>query len=260
MNRVMALALCVIFVVMMQIKTAEAQQVSQEDQAVQNPASREDIERATREMKNAIRSAEQKSVKQILIERENLRQQTQSLRDEQTRQLLKIEREQKEAREEAKAEAVRLQEQQQKTRTAMYLGTGVVVTIVLIGILVSMFFRGRKSAEEDKETLVRVSDKNRFLIHGKNISIENVRAFIEESPVLSELLSSNGLVEVPSVLELPEREGSQLSGQKFNCTTIFDKEGSATIRFDERPTDPPCAWKNRNKRAAEIAMQKTQAA
>lgn len=259
--------LLVLFSIQAQGRMAEgAQQAEVKEvqvEPVPNPASREDVERATREMKRAILRSEQKSARDIAVERENARKQSEALRAEQQRQLELLAEKQRQANMEARAEAERL-----ATRNQRFLIATLVLSVIILGAVL-FILGGRKSDQVktetektkiiEKETSLSSLTMERFLISDKT-TIKDVRFFAEEKPVLRELLTSKRPIEIPCILVLPYREGSELNGTKLNCTVILSEDGNAMVRFDAKP-DESFAWKNRNYRAAEIAKsQKSEAA
>jgi hypothetical protein len=244
--------LIVAFVVLTSVNITNAQ-VPNSVPVTETPASREDVVRATENMKRAVMRAidraERKSAEQLATERENARKQAEALQAEQKKRDLEVSKAQEEAR--IKTE---LLISEQKSAKKMVIATVVVVG----GILLTLGFIFRsKTKSEYPQTVEQAFPRNsivRFTIDKDTVPAQ-LRRHVESHPSLFEVLKSQGEVAIPCILELPYREGSEVNGAKLNCVVTLKEDMSAIVRFDDAP-ERYASWKNRNLKAAEVAKMK----
>ncbi len=247
-----------VFAVVMQVIVAEAGQTAGSGEAKQDTASRADLQRATREMKRAILSAEQRSAERLAQEQELARKKSEELATQQRQALEKIARDQRVSQERAEAYA-----KAEMERLAYRNGKLIfLMGLLVIAVIVLVYFK-RKTAtstqQNEVETVVRIEGRSTRLEVNNNVDVHVIRTFVNDNPTLKALLMSNGKVEVPAVLVLPYKEDSELNGERVNCTIILDNIGELGVRFDERP-EVVSAWKNRNREAAKIAKERKRVA
>lgn len=248
-----------VFAVVMQVIVAEAGQTATSGEVKQDTASRADLQRATREMKRAILSAEQRSAERLAQEQELARKKSEELATQQHQALEKIARDQRVSQERAEAHA-----KAEMERLAYRNGKLIfLMGLLVIAVVVLVYFMRKHGVQPQKEveteTVVRVEGRSVRLEISNNVDIHVIRTFVNDNPTLKALLMSNGKVEVPAVLVLPYKADSELNGERVNCTIILDSIGELGVRFDERP-EVVSAWKNRNREAAKIAKERKQVA
>lgn len=244
-----------VFAVVMQVIVAEAGQTATSGEVKQDTASRADLQRATREMKRAILSAEQRSAERLAQEQELARKKSEQLASEQRQTLEKIARDQRVAQERASAEA-----KAEMQRLAYRNGKLILaVSLLVIAVIVLVYFK-RKAAtpaqQNEIETVVRIEGRKTRLEINDDVDVHVVRSFVDNNATLKALLASNDRVEVPAVLILPYKVDSELNGERVYCTVLLNKEGDLYVRFDERATEKPTSWNNRNRQAAKIAKER----
>ena len=218
------------------------------------PVSREDLRKATAEMRRAlresVREADRRSVARAAAERQAVEQKQ---KDEAAKQKADLAAQLKHQSEEDARQ--RQAESQKQWATAKNYGVaGGLMLAIAVGLGV---FLARRNAKTEIFGFGVVEEEPRLLLHGKS-DIHTVRRAMEESPKFRALFESNGSVQIPCILEMPYKEGSRWNGAKFKCTTTLTRTGdewNGSVRFDEMP-DMPATWKNRNSRAAEIAMSR----
>jgi hypothetical protein len=199
------------------------------ERAIQTPASREDVQNATKEMKKTIRDAERKSAERIAVEREKTARETKAA-VENSEKKLKAELAEKAAQEEL---------DRKKQRSEMMLTVYGSITLIVIIIIFGVMIAIRKNRREAEQTPTNALNESRLEVL-VNPDILALRAFSERN---------NGITKVPFVL--PLREGVQ-----FNCIAKLRTGLPPWVYFDNE--EFPVAWDKRRQKASDLMMaQKT---
>ncbi len=229
--------------------------------AISDPASRADLNRATRKMEKIFRDAERKSAereKALADEARQSREEADKRHEAQVKELRD--------RDAAEKENLRRAEAQLRKERMIYgaSGIGLFVALAISGFAYkrrrSKTVEGNVSpTQESSQRNLALVEQPRFLIHGKS-DIVSVRRFVNENLILRTISESSDSVEVPSILVLEKRPGHEedLSGE-FNCIVVLRKDGSVVVRFSKLPGEE-FAWKNRNIGAAKVATLNKQSA
>jgi predicted nucleic acid-binding Zn ribbon protein len=197
------------------------------ERATQTPASREDIQNATKEMKKTIRDTERKAAERIAAEREKTTRETKAA-VENSEKRLKAELAEKAAQEELDRKR-----QRNEMMLTVYGFIALVVIIIIFGVMLAI-------------------RKNRHETQTLTTSLNNVRPEVLFNPNLLTLRDfserNNGITKVPFVL--PLREGVQ-----FNCIAELRTGLAPLVYFDKE--EFPVAWDKRRQKASDLMAQKT---
>jgi len=209
-------------------------------QTTSDPASREDLQKATAEMKRAVRDAEKKSATQAAKARTEAEKQHQ----ESLQQSVEVE---KKLRDEIITTAAKQQkvaeETEAKTRKMMFWGVGGVVAVLALIALGVVFARSRTKAPE-----VRVVQN-----HGKKTDILTD----PDIPALKEFAARNGNISRVMFCLTLSQKGTLWDGEQIICTAELRENLPPLVYFDGDAS--PVAWDKRKRRAVLIAMQKQSA-
>lgn len=232
-----------------QITTTDTSQVVPSDLA-----SREDLRKATAEMKKSVRDAEKKSAEQIAKARADAERQAVKAREDAERQHKEVLRQSAEAEERLRAQVAEAAAKQQKAEEeaqarwkeeVKFWGMGGVGMIVFSLIALGVFLaRGRTKAPEVRVDPTSLESDEDLL---KDPEIKDLKEFAVRNGNISKVMFR---------LSLPSR-GTSLDGEQMICTAKLRGDLPPLVYFEGDPG--PVAWDKRRKRAALIAASRKSA-